>query len=63
VVHLSKLKSLERLNLYSARITDASIVHLKRLTRLRSLYVGATDVTDAGAADLASSRPGLQIDR
>ena len=26
-------------------------------------YVGATDVTDAGLADLESSLPGLQIDR
>ena len=63
LVRLSKLKSLERLHLYNARITDAGIVHLKGLTKLRFLYLGATEVTDAGAADLASSRPGLQIDR
>ncbi|MEX2118863.1 MAG: hypothetical protein WD847_04570, partial [Pirellulales bacterium] len=51
--HLSRLTSLQSLNLYGTQVTDAGLAHLTELTNLQSLYVGGTQVTDAGLAHLS----------
>ena len=43
--------------------TDIGLQHLSGLTSLRYLYVGGTQVTDAGVAELQSHLPGVEISR
>jgi hypothetical protein len=62
---LSKLTSLQRLNLYRTGIADADLQQLQPLTNLRELYLseGDTLVTAEGEQALKSAIPGLQIIR
>jgi beta-lactamase regulating signal transducer with metallopeptidase domain len=59
LVHLTKLASLERLDLQRADITDAGIMQLETLGRLKELWLSGTNVTPDGLAKLAAKLPDL----
>jgi Leucine-rich repeat (LRR) protein len=49
---ISKLNSLESLNVWNTTIADKNVAHLKGLTNLRFLNIGANRLTDAALAHL-----------
>jgi len=52
LAHLKGLTGLRELNLRHTKITDAGLAHLKGLTGLRKLYLVGTQFTDAGLPHL-----------
>jgi hypothetical protein len=58
--HLSKMTTLERLDLDSAQITDEGLEHLKGLFGLEYVTLRGTQVTDEGAEKLQKAIPGIR---
>lgn len=58
---ISKLKSLEVLNLQFTPVTDSSILRLKDCTRLREMWLLSTQATEAGAEALSKLLPDTKI--
>ena len=56
LTELKQLKSLQTLNLDSAKITDAGLKELKELKSLQTLLLQGTLVTDAGLKELKELR-------
>ena len=54
VRHLSRVTSLEVLDLHAVQIDDKSALHLKKLKQLREVDLSLTQLTDEGLAALAS---------
>ncbi len=52
---LSRLKSLQRIGLRHARLTDLGLAHLARMKTLRSLELAGTRITDAGLGSLSKT--------
>ena len=57
LVHLERLRQLQRLFLGGALVTDAVLVHLQGLRQLQRLDLDSTKVTDAGLVHLARIEP------
>lgn len=53
LVHITKLKNLQKLHLEQTKVTDAGLKQLKVLTNLEYLNLYGTAVTDAGLTELA----------
>jgi hypothetical protein len=51
------------LDLTDTRVTDAGLKELAGLQQLRTLRVRATQVTEAGAAELRKALPELVVER
>lgn len=60
---LTAFPQLAKLQIKSAKLTDAGLAHLKTLTSLRELQLEGTTVTEAGAAQLQKSLPDLKVQR
>jgi hypothetical protein len=52
VAQLGPLKKVEHLNLFTSKITDASLKHFKEMPSLKMIPMGQTQVTDAGLVHL-----------
>jgi len=57
----SGLTSLQTLNLYGTKVTDAGLEHLKGFTNLETLSLYGTQITSAGVADLQKALPNCKI--
>jgi hypothetical protein len=53
---LGGITSLETLNLYGTRLTDAAMIEIKRLPRLENVVVGSPDVTDARLREISEMK-------
>jgi len=60
---ISKLKTLEWLDLWNTFVTDAGLEHLEGLDNLKYLRIEGTNATEAGAAKLRESMPNTEIVR
>ena len=61
LVHVQKLKNLNRLGLKWTSITDMGLLHLKTLPKLKSLQLEGTRVTGAGISELRKTFPECKI--
>jgi hypothetical protein len=60
--HLAECTSLERIDAYGTKVTDAGLAHLTKLPNLRMLRVSDTQVTEAGAKRLQQFLPNCEIE-
>ena len=64
LVHLKGLTNLQSLVIgigLQSQVSDAGLVHLKGLANLEVLHLAATQITDAGIADLKKALPNCKI--
>ncbi|MHC4727553.1 MAG: leucine-rich repeat domain-containing protein, partial [Planctomycetota bacterium] len=57
---ISKLKTLERLTLYGAKITDNGLKHLEKLNSLKEMDLQGCKVTEEGLQQLKKKLPALR---
>jgi len=61
--YLTPLTRLEELSLAETTVTDAGLLQLRALPKLRWLYLGETQISAAGAAELERVMPELRVFR
>lgn len=60
---LTAFPKLATLQIKSAKMTDAGLVHLKKLTQLEELTLEGTKVTDAGVAEFQKAMPNVKLQK
>lgn len=51
--HLHNLTQIQKLNLWTAKITDSGLKHLEKMTQLENLYLGGSKITDEGLKSIS----------